>query len=359
VRVLITGICGFAGSQLARHFRARRDAAALEITGIDNLSRGGSDSNRGPLTQLGIRVVHGDVRMASDLEMLGAVDWVIDAAAKPSVLAGVDGTTSSRQLVEHNLLGTVNLLEHCKRWGAGFILLSTSRVYSIAPLSALPVEARDYGFRPILEQGAPAGISSEGVTEAFSTAPPVSLYGATKVASELLALEYHHSLGVPVWIDRCGVLGGAGQFGHAEQGIFSYWINAHLRRQPLRYIGFGGTGLQVRDCLHPADLGELLLQQMEDANNGRRTRVVNVAGGARNSISLAQLTRWCDDRFGRHTVAQEGATRPFDVPWLVLDSALASESWDWQPRIALESILSEIAEHAERNPRWLEISRGM
>jgi CDP-paratose 2-epimerase len=359
VKVLITGICGFVGSQLARCFRAQRAADSLEIAGIDNLSRSGSELNRMALTRLGVRVVHGDIRMTSDLDALGGVDWVIDAAAKPSVLAGVDGTTSSRQLVEHNLLGTVNLLEHCKRWGAGFVLLSTSRVYAIAPLSTLSVAVRDDGFTPVLEDGMPHGISSNGVTEAFSTAPPVSLYGATKIASELLALEYHHSLGLPVWIDRCGVLGGAGQFGHAEQGIFSYWINAHLRRQPLRYIGFGGKGLQVRDCLHPADLGSLLLKQLEDAGTGRRERVVNVAGGARNSISLAQLTRWCDARFGPHAVAQDGGARPFDVPWLVLDSALASQSWDWNPGVQLESILSEIAEHAERNPQWLEISRGM
>jgi CDP-paratose 2-epimerase len=291
------------------------------------------------------------------LDPLGGVDWVIDAAANPSVLAGVDGRTSSRQLVEHNLISTVNLLEHCKRWHAGFVLLSTSRVYSIAALAALRVESRDRRFMPVLEHDADCGVSCQGLTERFSTAPPVSLYGATKVASELLALEYHHSLGIPVWINRCGVLGGAGQFGHAEQGIFSYWINAHLRRQPLRYLGFGGTGFQVRDCLHPSDLGSLILKQLEHAS-GPQERVLNVAGGAGNSISLAELTRWCDDRFGPHPVAPDLTTRPFDVPWLVLDSSLAARTWDWHPRIELETILSEIAEHAERNPGWLELSRG-
>ena len=64
---------------------------------------------------------------------------MIDAAANPTVLAGVDGQTSSRQLVEHNLLGTVNLLEYCRRHGAAFVLLSTSRVYSIEPLASLPL----------------------------------------------------------------------------------------------------------------------------------------------------------------------------------------------------------------------------
>lgn len=358
MKVLITGICGFAGSELARQLRAERAASTLDIIGIDNLSRSGSELNRAALRQLGVRVLHGDIRMTSDLESLSDVDWVIDAAANPSVLASVDGKTSSRQLVEHNLIGTINLLEHCKRSRAGFVLLSTSRVYSIPPLAGLQVEARTSRFMPVLANGVEPGISSNGVSEAFSTAPPISLYGATKAASELLALEYHHSLGIPVWINRCGVLAGSGQFGHVEQGIFSYWINSHFRRQPLRYIGFGGDGFQVRDCLHPADLGSLVLKQIE-RGNGPQERVVNVAGGARNSISLAELTRWCDDRFGPHPVAQDLAMRPFDVPWLVLDSSLASHSWDWHPRIELESILSEIAEHAERNPGWLELSRGV
>jgi CDP-paratose 2-epimerase len=75
-------------------------------------------------------------------------DWVIDAAANPSVLAGVDGKTSSRQLVEHNLLGTINLLEYCKAHQAGFCLLSTSRVYSIAGLANLRMQVVDGAFAP-------------------------------------------------------------------------------------------------------------------------------------------------------------------------------------------------------------------
>jgi nucleoside-diphosphate-sugar epimerase len=66
-----------------------------------------------------------------------------DPAANPSVLSGVDGKSNSRQVVEYNLFGTVNLLEYCKRAGAGFILLSTSRVYSIAALAKLPIEVED------------------------------------------------------------------------------------------------------------------------------------------------------------------------------------------------------------------------
>src|SRR5690606_28432527 len=95
---------------------------SYEIVGIDNFIRPGSEGNRDELKKLGVKLFHGDLRAPSDLESLPAVDWVIDAAANPSVLAGVDGKTSSRQLIEHNLYGTVNMLEYCKQHRAGFIL---------------------------------------------------------------------------------------------------------------------------------------------------------------------------------------------------------------------------------------------
>jgi CDP-paratose 2-epimerase len=281
---------------------------------------------------------------------------VIDAAANPSVLAGVDGETSSRQLIEHNLCGTVNLLEYCKAHRAGFILLSTSRVYALRPLARLKVKAVDGAFRPDPRAKLPPGLSVKGVAENFSTAPPVSLYGSTKLASELLALEYGEAFDFPVWINRCGVLAGAGQFGRPDQGIFSFWINSWLRRQPLKYIGFGGKGCQVRDCLHPEDTVPLLLKQMRAGRGGKQPRIVNVSGGSRNSMSLRQLSDWCAARFGPHQVASDAATRAFDIPWMVLDSALAAKTWDWQPETSLKNVLDEIARHAELHPEWLELS---
>jgi CDP-paratose 2-epimerase len=358
VNVLITGICGFVGSVLANHLREHRDATRIGIVGIDNLSRPGSELNRRALTRLGVTVLHGDIRLPADLDGCGNIDWVIDAAANPSVLAGVDGRSSSRQVVENNLFGTVNLLEHCRSRGAGLILLSTSRVYSIAPLAALKVESRAGAFRPVLGPGGLDGLSLAGVSEQFSTTPPLSLYGTTKLASEQLALEYHYSFGTPVWINRCGVLAGGGQFGHATQGIFSYWINAYMRRRPLRYIGYQGTGYQVRDCLHPRDLAVLVLQQLEAGDERRLPRVVNVSGGADSSISLAQLTQWCEARFGPHCVERDVQPRPYDIPWMVLDSAAATKAWNWSPRLNLELILEEIALHAEQHPDWLELSGG-
>jgi CDP-paratose 2-epimerase len=353
MRILLSGICGFVGSNVARGLLDHD--STLELIGIDNLSRAGSHLNIEPLRKRGVQLIHGDLRSASDLEAIEAVDWIIDAAAKPSVLAGIDGTTSSRQLIEHNLYGTVNLLELAKQYRAGFILLSTSRVYSVKALADIPVVVKNDRFEPDGGNGLPEGASVQGIAETFSTIPPLSLYGSSKLASEFLALEYGETFEFPVWINRCGVLAGAGQFGRSDQGIFSFWINAYLRRAPLRYIGFDGAGHQTRDCFHPRDLLPVLQRQLSSAETGK-PGIMNFGGGTENSMSLAQLSKWCAERFGVHPVASDPKPRPFDVPWLVMDSRFAEENWDWRPATSLEAILEEIAEHAEAHPHWLEVS---
>ena len=352
MRILITGICGFAGSNVARALHA----AGHQVTGFDSFIRPGSETNRAPLEKLGIKVLTADLRDARAMDALPAADFVVDAAANPSVLAGIDGKTSSRELVDHNLTGTINVLEYCKAHKAGFILLSTSRVYSIAPLAALPTVVKDGALRPDTTKALPPGLTAAGLAENFATTAPVSLYGATKLASEVMALEYGETFGFPVFINRCGVLAGAGQFGRADQGIFAYWINAWLRKRPLKYLGFGGHGHQVRDCLHPRDLLPVLEKQFKAPKLAAADRLANFSGGVASAMSLKQLSAWCATRFGPHPVVADGTPRPFDIPWIVLDHAKATRLWNWRPTTPTMVILEEIAAHAEQNPRWLDLS---
>ncbi len=350
MKLFITGICGFVGSSLAARFL--KLIPAIEIAGLDNLLRPGSEMNRAELAQIGVRFIHGDLRMASDLEAIGPSDWVIDAAAHPSVLAGVDGRSSPRQLAEHNLIGTINLLDYCRQHKAGLVLLSTSRVYSVRDLAALPVKESNAAFQIDSSQKTIRGVTPEGIDESFPTRQPISLYGATKLASETMAREYGHSFGFPVWINRCGVIAGAGQFGTAEQGIFSYWLHAHAARLPLRYIGFGGLGYQVRDALHPDDLADLIRIQFDRTPPPDAT--FHAGGGAGNAMSLAQLTAWCNRKFGVHVPQADHRPRPFDIPWLVMDSRAAQAEFGWTIRRSLASILDEIADHVMANPEWLK-----
>lgn len=354
MRVLITGICGFVGSSLARALLGRlRD---VRIFGLDNFVRPGSETNRHELRRLGIGFFHGDVRCSSDFDQLPDVDWVIDAAAQPSVLIGADGRTSSRQAVEHNLFGTINVLEYCKARKAGLVLLSSSRVYSIPQMQAIPLKESGDTFLFDDAKPCPPGVSALGITEDFSTGAPVSLYGATKLASETMALEYGATYNLPVWINRCGVLAGAGQFGTAEQGIFSYWLHAHARRRPLGFYGFGGRGLQVRDALHPHDLATVLIQQISGSGSVKSGQIFHLSGGSSNAMSLAQLTAWCDARFGKHPATSNSSDRPFDVAWIVLDSTRAAQAFSWQREMTLPTILDEIAAHVDAYPDWLSLA---
>ena len=112
----------------------------------------------------------------------------------------------------------------------------------------------------------------------------------TKLAAELMIAEYGDAYGVPYAIDRCGLIAGPWQMGKTDQGVVALWMAAHYFKRPLSYIGFGGTGKQVRDILHVDDLCDLLLCQLEDPGrwNGR---VFNAGGGLGASLSLREMTR--------------------------------------------------------------------
>jgi len=355
LRILVTGCCGFVGSRILRQLRESLENVTL--VGLDNLCRPGSERQRALLKTLGVRFVHGDVRVTSDFESLPEVDWVIDAAANPSVLAGVDGKSSSRQVIEHNFAGTVNLLEFCKRHRAGFVLLSTSRVYSIPALAGLPLRAEGSRLALLPDAALPTGASAHGIAEDFSTAPPLSLYGVSKKMSEDLALEYASAFNIPVWINRCGVMAGAGQFGRADQGIVAFWIHSWREAARLRYLGFGGLGHQVRDALHPDDLAHLLLQQLQLTSGADHPRLMNVSGGPESAFSIAELSAWCRDRFGvDQAVIQDGTPRAFDLGWLILDDRLCRQTFGWRPTVTRDMIFEQVARFAEENPEWLAVS---
>jgi CDP-paratose 2-epimerase len=383
MRILISGVCGFVGSRLAQAMVLRHPD--WTILGFDNFIRQGSRSNQPVLQGLGIEVIEADLRDRGLASRLPNADWVIDCAANPSVLAGLGGAppavqspsleSPSLEVLDHNLFGTVHLLEYCKRQVAGLILISTSRVYSVAPLNALPmrlVEDRfvlerpsgdsssDPARDPRRDQYSPwRGVTDQGLTERFPTQPPISLYGVSKYSSELLALEYASAFGFPLWINRCGVMAGAGQFGRIDQGIVAYWIHSMREARPLTYVGFDGLGHQVRDCLHPEDLARLIEQQMTSGPGCGKPTICNVSGGIESAFSLRQLTQWCVNRWPDRAahgagISSDFAKRPFDCPWIVLDSSQAKGAWDWRPTWSREAIWDEVAQHAERHPHWLD-----
>ena len=338
-RYLITGGCGFVGSRMCQGIRTAFPAA--EIVAFDNLHRRGSELNVVDLSAAGVTVVHGDIRIPADLDDIeGAFDVVIDAAAEPSVHAGTTG--SPRYVIDTNLGGTVNLLEFARRRARTFVLLSTSRVYAIDALRGIRTSEGATRLEVDQVQDLP-GVGPAGITEDFPTAGARSYYGASKLASELLAQEYAAASDLDVIINRCGVLAGAGQFGKVDQGVIALWVAAHIYGRPLKYIGFGGTGKQVRDVMHPDDLLALTLRQIAMAPD-ISGRVFNVGGGLPVSVSLQELTTLCRDRTGRQVeISPVPQTASVDMPVYITDISRVREATGWAPSRDAAAIVDDIA----------------
>jgi CDP-paratose 2-epimerase len=338
MRILITGGAGFVGSNLALLFAKTPGSA---VTAFDNLHRRGSALALPRLREGGVSFVHGDIRNPEDLDNLPAADLLIECSAEPSVHAGYDG--SARYLVNTNLTGTFNCLEYARRHGTAIVFLSTSRVYSIPALRALPL--RVDGQRLALPSGeAGPGWSERGIAEDFPTGAPRSLYGTTKLASELLVEEYNAAFGLRTIINRCGVITGPWQMGKVDQGFFVLWAACHLYGRPLRYTGFGGKGHQVRDVLHVADLFDLISLQTA-ALDQHAGRSYNVGGGSQTSVSLAELTDLCRARTAsRLEPGADPTTRPADIPYYVTDHGLVTRATGWTPKRSVEVILEEVLE---------------
>jgi CDP-paratose 2-epimerase len=338
-KVLVTGGAGFVGSNLAVSLAARHPD--WELVALDNLYRRGSELNLSRLEAAGVEFVRGDVREPGDLDRLPRIDAMVECSAEPSVMSGIDGDTG--YLVHTNLTGAYNCLELARRDGAFFVFLSTSRVYPVAPQVDLNLEEAETRFELAPEQGVP-GVSPAGISEAFPLEGARTLYGATKLAAELLIEEYRAAFGVPAVIDRCGVIAGPWQMGKVDQGVFTHWMLAHHFRNPLSYIGFGGHGKQVRDLLHVEDLVDLVERQLLDptAWDGR---TVNVGGGRKCSLSLLETTAICQELTGNEVaITPVAETRQGDVPIYLSDCARLFELDEWRPRRGAEQVLADIHE---------------
>ncbi len=338
LQVLVAGGAGFIGSRLA--IALANTLGENQVVVLDNLTRRGSELNLNSLTASGVHFVHGDIRCLEDLgDAKLQAETIIDCSAEPSVLAGY---SASQRMVQNNLVGTINLLEKAKEWRSRFVFLSTSRVYPIEPLCRLPIHEHDDRLAFDEKATGLIGVSSEGLSENFPLQGYRSLYGATKLAGELMVEEYRQAFGLKTVINRFGVITGPGQMARSDQGVFALWMAAHVLKRPLKYIGFGGSGKQVRDLLHVDDLVDLVqlqLKRFEEIDG----ETFNAGGGATRALSLLQTTKLCEEISGNRIHFDSILeNRPGDIPWFVTDARKLESTLGWKPRLSARETLESI-----------------
>jgi CDP-paratose 2-epimerase len=342
MKLLITGGAGFVGSNLALAvLQAFSDA---EVVCMDNLYRRGSELNLPRLKMAGVRFHHGDVREQTAFPQ-EAFDFLLECSAEPSVLAGQNGLPD--YLFQTNLVGTFNCLEKARAWNSRFLFLSTSRVYPIARLEAHDWQEENTRF--VWEDHGNDGITSHGVSEKTDMTGARSLYGFTKLSSEYLIEEYRAAYGLKAVINRCGVIAGPWQFGKVDQGVAALWVLAHRFGWPLNYIGYGGTGKQLRDFLHVADLCDLLIEQIRDFDKWDGW-AGNVAGGLPNTASLMELTELCKTITGKRIhVGSVLPDRPNDLRLFIGNCEKLFRRTNWRPKRDIQCIISDINDWVSNN----------
>jgi CDP-paratose 2-epimerase len=347
--VLITGGCGFVGSNLAIFLK--KDFPDARIIALDNLRRRGSEINISRLKEFGVEFIHGDIRNKTDFNEIGEISCLIEAAAEPSVLSGID--SSPDYVIDTNLNGTINCLAFAARYKASFIFLSTSRVYPIKALNEIQYVETEHRL-DLSNKQMLTGVSGKGINEDFPLAGPRSFYGASKLASELLIQEYSEFYGIPSVINRCGIITGPWQMGKVDQGVVVLWVAKHFWKKELSYIGFNGTGKQVRDILHIEDLYQLLKYQIQNMtlyNKG----IYNVGGGLDVSVSLKELTVLCEEVTGNKIkINRTVQNRDADIPIYISDNSLITNISNWKSKTRPDQIVNDIFNWLKSNEKLVE-----
>ena len=327
MKILITGGCGFVGSNIAIYLKKK--IKKVKIISLDNLSRSGSKVNRNRLRTNKIRNFKINIEDYKKIQKLEKFNLIIDCCAEPSIEAS---RNAPDRVFNTNLVGTFNILKKCIKDNSNLIFLSSSRVYSIDHLKKILPNTNLK--KPIK--------TKKVVNESFETVSASSLYGFTKLASEKLIKEMFFKRNLQFMINRFGVIAGPWQFGKQDQGFVSLWVAKHFLKKKLSYIGFGGRGNQVRDVIHIDDVCEIIYLQiirMKKIYN----KTFNIGGGLKNSISLKDLSFKCQKlTTNKIRINSVLKTSIFDVPYYVSDNSKIFKNYSWKPKRNIDRIIKDI-----------------
>ena len=330
MKILITGGCGFVGSNLAIYFK--NNQIGTQINSLDNLSRRGTILNLNRLKKNKIKNFKIDISNNKAVENLPKYDLIVDCCAEAAV------ETSKKEVdrvFNTNLVGTFNILKKCVKDKSNLIFLSSSRVYSIKKL----LELKKGKFL---------------INEKFDTTEAKSIYGFCKYSSEYLIKEFSFLYKIKYIITRFGLIAGPWQFGKQDQGVVSLWIWKHMNKQKLSYIGFGGKGSQIRDVIHILDVCKLIALQIKKINSIYNF-TMNAGGGKKNAISLKDLTKICQKiTSNRIKISSKKSTSEYDIPYYVTDNSKVYKIYKWKPEKKILHIIQDMYKWMLSNKKILK-----
>jgi CDP-paratose 2-epimerase len=343
---LVTGAAGLVGSQAA----TRLAAEGFRVIGIDNDARrrffGREASTAWRRDELQATVpgyehhavdIRDRARIRNIFRRHGRdIAVIIHAAAQPAHDWAARAPAIDFSI---NAGGTLVLLEAARRWspGASFIFLSSNKVYGDHP-NRLPVIEGDRCW----EVASDDPRAAHGIDETMSVDQTThSLFGASKLAADVLVQEYGKYYGMNTGCFRCGCITGPAHAATADHGFLAYVVRCAQTRTP--YTIYGYKGKQVRDNIHASDLVEMFVAF---ARNPRPGEVYNAGGGRPRSCSVLEAIGLAEDLVGRRIdVHYAEANRKGDhVWWITDDRKFQSHYPEWSCSYDLGKMLAEICD---------------
>ncbi|GHU16255.1 CDP-paratose 2-epimerase [Spirochaetia bacterium] len=328
MKLLITGGCGFLGSNLASY--AIKQKYSLSV--FDNLSRLGSSENLAWLKTLGeFNFIHGDIRNKNDVESLikHGFDIVFHLAGQVAMTSSIENPYKDFEI---NALGTLNILDsvrkHCK--DAVVIYSSTNKVYG----DLEQYEYTETDTRYLCPQY-PNGFNESIPLEFHSP------YGCSKGSADQYMLDYHRIFGLKTIVFRHSSMYGGRQFATYDQGWIGWFCQkaVELRNNPnVEPFTISGNGKQVRDILHADDM--VALYFMAAQSKKAYGNVFNIGGSMKQSLSLLELFHLLNEIFDIKMQYTQVPVRVSDQKIFVADISKVSSMINWTPQVStLEGIM--------------------
>ena len=307
-----------------------------KIDTLDNLSRKGSFYNLNLLKKLNIKNYKINVCDFEKIKKLKKYDLIIDCCAEAAVEVSKKNID---KVFNTNLFGTLNILKKAKIDNTKIIFISSSRVYPLKDFKSL--------FKNSNNQS-----NLKMFNEKDNLYGARTLYGFTKLASEMMIEEFSYAFKIKYLINRCGVISGPLQFGKQDQGFVSLWIWNHIIKKNMSYIGYGGQGYQIRDVLHIIDLCELILLQIKKINKVHN-KLFTIGGSKKSYTTLKNLTSICE-KFTKNKIKFKNIkkTSIYDIPYYISDNKFASKTYGWKPKRNIEKIVNDTY-------LWLSTNKSM